>query len=212
MGNEVLEIEKMEFNWDLFLQILGFTVGIVYLWYEYHANAKVWAISAIMPMISMFIYFRKGLYADFAINIYYVVIAIYGFWNWKFSQRKSSQEEIKETNSNKSELRITHCPLSIAIGCIATSLLIWFLIYQILINFTDSTVPIADAFTTAFSIVGLWMMARKYIEQWLCWMIVDAVCVALYFYKGIPFYAVLYGIYTVIAYFGYRKWLRIATQ
>lgn len=202
----------MEFNWDLFLQILGFTVGIVYLWYEYHANAKVWAISAIMPMISMFIYFRKGLYADFAINIYYVVIAIYGFWNWKFSQRKSSQEEITETNSTKSELKITHCPLSIAIGCTVTSLLIWFLIYQILINFTDSTVPIADAFTTAFSIVGLWMMARKYIEQWLCWMIVDAVCVALYFYKGIPFYAVLYGIYTVIAYFGYRKWLRIATQ
>jgi nicotinamide mononucleotide transporter len=70
-------------------------------------------------------------------------------------------------------------------------------------------VPWSDAFTTALSIIAMWMLARKYAEQWLAWLVVDAVCVALYIYKGIYFYATLYAIYTVIAYIGYRKWLRM---
>lgn len=78
-----------------------------------------------------------------------------------------------------------------------------------LITCTDSTVPYADAFTTALSIVGMWMMARKIAEQWLVWFVVDIVCVALYFYKGIYFYAVLYAAYTAVSLLGYRKWLRI---
>lgn len=78
-----------------------------------------------------------------------------------------------------------------------------------LINFTNSNVPYWDAFTTALSIVAMWMLARKYAQQWLAWFIVDAVCVGLYFYKGIYFYSLLYAIYTVIALFGYRKWLRL---
>ena len=77
-----------------------------------------------------------------------------------------------------------------------------------LTNFTDSTVPYIDAFTTSLSIVAMWMLARKYVEQWLVWIVVDAVSAGLYFYKGIPFYGVLYAIYTAVAYFGYRRWLR----
>ena len=86
---------------------------------------------------------------------------------------------------------------------------LWWFIWWVLVSFTDSTVPVADAFTTALSVVGLWMLARKYAEQWLVWFVVDAVCSGLYLYKGIPFYCVLYGVYTVISLFGYRKWLRL---
>jgi nicotinamide mononucleotide transporter len=86
---------------------------------------------------------------------------------------------------------------------------LWIAMAQILINFTDSSVPWSDAFTTSLSIIAMWMLARKYAEQWLAWLVVDAVCVALYIYKGIYFYATLYAIYTVIAYVGYRKWLRL---
>jgi nicotinamide mononucleotide transporter len=87
--------------------------------------------------------------------------------------------------------------------------LLWGAIYFVLVNFTPSTVPLADAFTTALSIVALWMMARKYAEQWLVWAVVDAVSVGLYIYKDIPFYALLYTIYTVLAFVGYKKWLRL---
>lgn len=188
---------------DSALEILGFTIGLLYLWWEYHANAKVWLASVIMPAISMWIYYSKGLYADFGINIYYLVIAVYGFLTWTRGGAGVRK---------KAPRKITRTPLwAAAVGVLSTGLL-WLGIWWILVNFTDSTVPVADAFTTALSIVGLWMMARKYAEQWLVWFVVDIVCSALYYYKGIPFYAILYGVYTIIALFGYRKWLRLMRQ
>ncbi len=257
----------------MFLQILGFTVGLLYLWWEYHANSKVWLASVIMPAISMWIYFSKGLYADFGINIYYLLIAVYGYWNWTrkaikashseaassesvsasseserassesesvsseserasseserasseseraSSESKSASEIVSDSKitsdsessdtSEKDAVAITHTPLKVWGLIIVASATIWWLIWWILVTFTDSNVPVADAFTTALSIVGLWMMAKKYAEQWLIWLVVDLVCSCLYWYKGIPFYCILYAIYTVIAYFGYRKWLRL---
>lgn len=214
----------------MFIEILGFCVGILYLWWEYQADPKVWLASVVMPMISMWIYFSKGLYADFGINIYYLVIAVYGFWNWtRKSQKKSIEdsesveeslyrnaqddklaEQFKEKpKKDKHNLPVSHTPLKVWAGIVPVALLLWWVIWWILTTFTDSTVPVADAFTTALSIVGLWMMAKKYAEQWLVWLIVDLVCSCLYWYKGIPFYSILYAIYTVIAWFGYRKWLRL---
>ena len=79
----------------------------------------------------------------------------------------------------------------------------------VLINFTDSNVPWLDSFTTALSIVGMWMLARKYVEQWWAWIGVDAVSTGLYIYKGLDFTAALYGLYTIIAIFGYFKWKKL---
>ena len=218
-------------SWDLVLEIAGFLIGIIYLWYEYHASAKVWLVSVIMPMISMWIYFRKGLYADFGINIYYVVIAVYGYLHWTLSSRRrrmrsasaqtvaepadvspdvSSVENDADRSDVAKSLPITRVNGVVMAGCGVAAFLLWVAIYLILRYFTDSTVPVADAFTTALSIVGLWMMARKYVEQWLVWMVVDAVCVGLYIYKGIYFYAALYAVYTVVSWFGYRKWYKMA--
>lgn len=185
---------------DLALEIAGFLLGILYLWWEYHADSRLWLASMIMPAISMWIYFRKGLYADFGINIYYFVIAVYGYWVWTRGQKKSAGND---------SVPISRIPADVLSASVLTMAAIWCAIYYILSHFTDSTVPLADAFTTALSIVAMWLLARKYIEQWFAWIVVDAVCVGLYIYKGIFFYATLYAIYTVVAFFGYRKWLRI---
>lgn len=186
-------------TFDLVLEILGFTIGLLYLWWEYHADAKVWIASVVMPAISMWIYYSKGLYADFGINIYYLLIAVYGFVSWTRGSSKSKNGSLK----------ITHIGWLTGVAAVCATLLLWWFIWWILVTFTDSTVPVADAFTTSLSIVGLWMLARKYVEQWLAWFVVDIVCCALYYYKGINFYCILYGIYTIVALLGYRKWLRL---
>ena len=192
-------------------EILGFAVGILYLWWEYQADAKVWLASVVMPMISMWIYYSKGLYADFAINIYYLIIAVYGFIYWtRGAKNKKSGEALDESQDNKQTGReITHTPVRVWCGVAIVAIILWYAIWWMLVSLTDSTVPVADSFTTALSIVGLWMMARKYAEQWLIWFVVDIVCSGLYYYKGLPFYCLLYAIYTVIAILGYRKWLRM---
>lgn len=186
-------------TFDLVLEILGFTIGLLYLWWEYHADAKVWIASVVMPAISMWIYYSKGLYADFGINIYYLLIAVYGFVSWTRGSSKSKD----------GSLRITHIGWLTGVAAVCATLLLWWFIWWILVTFTDSTVPVADAFTTSLSIVGLWMLARKYVEQWLAWFVVDIVCCALYYYKGINFYCILYGIYTIVALLGFRKWLQM---
>ncbi|MDE6282461.1 MAG: nicotinamide riboside transporter PnuC [Muribaculaceae bacterium] len=195
---------------DLALEILGFLIGLLYLWWEYHANAKVWIASVIMPAISMWIYYSKGLYADFGINIYYLLIAVYGFIHWTRKPANQTATGRNDTDSDQHSVSvITHIPGLTAIILAAVSLALWGAIWWILVTFTDSTVPVADSFTTSLSIVGLWMLARKYIEQWFVWLLVDIVCSALYLYKGLDFYCVLYAIYTIISILGYRKWLRL---
>ena len=180
---------------DKILEILGFTVGLLYLWWEYHADWKLWYASMVMPAISMWIYFSKGIYADFAINIYYLVIAVYGYIVWTRGHRKAAKQTPvqNDDDSDKSKLPITNIPPRMLWGCTAVFLLLWGGLYLILNYLTDSTVPIPDAFTTALSIVGMWMLARKYLQQWLAWILVDAVCACLYWYKGIPLYGVLYA-------------------
>ena len=77
---------------------------------------------------------------------------------------------------------------------------------------TDSRVPITDSFTTALRFVGIWALARKYLEQWLIWIVVDVVTCALYIYKDIPFKASLYALYVIIAIFGYIRWKKMVVR
>ena len=86
---------------------------------------------------------------------------------------------------------------------------LWASIWWLLANFTDSTVAAPDAFTTALSLVGIWALAHKYLEQWFVWIAVDVVTCALYIHKDIPFKASLYALYVFIAIFGYRRWHRL---
>ena len=176
-------------------------LGLLYLWLEYRANIWLWAVSIIMPVVHSYLYYEKGLYADFGMELYYIIIAFYGFYCWKWSKKKKDV---------KSELPITHYNKFHVLMSIVTWLVLWGFIYWILVSFTDSKVPILDSFTTSLSAVAMWALAKKYVEQWLLWFVVDAVCFGLYLYKGIPFTAGLYGFYTIIAVFGYLKWRNMA--
>ena len=189
---------------DHLLEILGVLTGIIYLWLEYRANIYLWIAGIIMPAIYIFVYYDAGLYADFAINIYYLAIALYGWLAWKtgftlFGKKKTTSHELPVSHTP-----LTSWPKIIAAYIIAQAVIVW-----VLINYTDSTVAWADSFTTALSIVGMWMLARKYIEQWWVWCVVDIASSALYVYKGLNFTAILYAVYAIIAIFGYCKWKKM---
>jgi nicotinamide mononucleotide transporter len=188
-----------------FLDILGFVVGLVYLILEYKASIWLWLASIIMPAIDMVLYYKAGLYADFGMAVYYCLAGVYGYLSWKLFKRSSG-------DAKRGERPVTRYRKSHILPSAAALLLLWFGIWWMLTHWTDSTVPVADAFTTALSIVALWALAQKYAEQWLLWLVVDAVCCVLYVRKGIPFKAAIYGIYTVVAVLGYRKWLRMIRE
>ena len=182
-----------------YLEIFGTIVGLVYLWLEYRASIYLWIASIIMPAIYIFVYYGAGLYADAGINVYYLLAAIYGWIFWTFGGKKYE----------KGELPITHIPTHYILPLTLVFIVAFVIIAWILITFTDSSVPFLDSFTTALSIIGMWMLARKYVEQWLVWIGVDIVSSGLYVYKELNFTAALYALYTIIAIFGFLKWKRI---
>ena len=183
------------------LDITATIVGLVYIWLEYKASIYLWIVGIIMPLIDIFLYYEAGLYADFGMAIYYALAATYGYVVWKFGKRNNQ--------GAKEELPITHFKQSQILPAILAFLVIWLIIYEILVLFTNSDVPITDSFANALSFIGLWALARKYLEQWIIWIIVDIVLSALYIYKGIPFKAGLYALYVIIAIAGYHKWKKM---
>lgn len=182
-----------------YLELTGTIIGLIYLWLEYRASYWLWIAGLIMPAIYIFVYYEAGLYADFGINIYYMLASIYGLIYWAIGKKAKNDD-------SQTELPITNTPRRYIIPIIAVSAVLTILIAQILIHFTDSNVPWADSFTTALSITGMWMLAKKYTEQWLVWILVDVTCAILYVYKELYFTSGLYALYAVIAYFGYLKW------
>lgn len=182
------------------LDITTTILGLAYILLEYKANVWMWVVGFVMQSLGIVLYYQKGLYADCGMEFYYLVMTVYGFFAW---MRHSSK---------KQELPIRHMPRKVVLTWLSLALLIWAAIYLLLSRYTNSTVPVADAFTTALSIVGIWALARKYLEQWLVWIVVDVVTCVLYFYKDIPFKATLYAVYVVIAVFGYFKWLKLSEK
>ena len=113
-----------------------------------------------------------------------------------------SDKAVYAACGSSEELPITFFPRRLILRTLGFFLLAWAATYYVLVAYTNSTVPLLDAFTNALSFVGLWALARKYVEQWLFWIAVDVVCCYLYVVKGIPFKAGLYGLYVVIAVMG----------
>lgn len=185
------------------LEILGTGIGLLYLYLEYRASVWLWIAGVIMPAIYIFVYYDAGLYADAGISVYYLLASLYGLGCWLLSSLKGSRNEASEGETNAG---IGHIPGGLWWWLAGVVLLVTLLLGYILREFTDSSVPWADAFTTGLSVVAMWMLARKYVEQWLVWILADIGCAALYFYKGLYFTGGLYGVYAVIAWFGYRRW------
>ena len=123
-----------------------------------------------------------------------------------------SDKAVDAAGGSSEELPITFFPRRLILRTLGFFLLAWAATYYVLVAYTNSTVPLLDAFTNALSFVGLWALARKYVEQWLFWIAVDVVCCYLYVVKCIPFKAGLYGLYVVIAVMGYRKWNGLAKK
>ena len=190
--------KTMTLDW---LDIITTVLGLLYIWLEYRAHIALWVVGIIMPALDIYLYYSHGLYGDAGMAVYYTLAAVYGLvaWRWK----------AKEAPAGDVGANVTSMPGRLYLPVAAFFFAAWGITYYILVTWTNSTVPVLDSFTNALSFVGLWALARKYIEQWFFWIVVDAVCCLLYVQKGIPFKAGLYGLYVVIAVMGYFKWKKM---
>lgn len=173
---------------------------------EYRADIRLWVVGLVMPVVHGVLYYRSGLYADCSMQVYYVLAGLYGWAVWQ--RGRAGMKNGLTIRTTATSFDIARTPLRLVPLLVGAYALIHVGIYLLLVRFTNSTVPFWDSFTTALSVVAMWMLSRKYAEQWLVWLVVDLTTVGLYFYKEIPFTAGLYLLYSALAVAGYLRWNR----
>ena len=182
-----------------YVEVLGVVTSLVYLYFSVRQIIWLWPFGIISSALFILIFFSSKFYADMGLQVYYLGVSIYG---WVYWSRGTTDRHEKSTLPVQ---RISR-RLGVALGVVGV--LSMGVIVFVLKNFTDSDVPWGDGFTTAGAVVATWMLARKILEHWLVWIVVDSVAAGLYFYKGLYPSFLLYVIYAIIAIIGFIQWRR----
>jgi len=182
----------------MWIEIFGVLTGILYVILEVKQNRLLWPLGIITSAAYIYIFFSGKFYADMGLQIYYVLISIYGWYYWSRGGSKAAKGELPVHRINRQQLLLLFLTFALS----------WAGIYFVLVRFTDSTVPLGDSFTTALAIVATWMLTRKIIEQWFLWIIANVVSIGLYIYKGLYPTVILYVVYAGMAVYGYLEWKR----
>lgn len=189
--------EVIDWLIEHYFEVVAAALGFVAIFLQIKQNVWYWLISIIMVSMYIYIYIDAKLYADMSLQVYYLGISFYGWYLWLFGRK---------INSHKESLLVSESDLKLRSILAIISVVLFFAIAWFLIQFTNSDLPYWDSFTTSLSFVATWMLAKKKLENWLIWIVVDAVSVGIYIYKGLYPTAVLFFFLTILAVVGYQKW------
>ena len=178
------------------LEILGFLTGAICVYLNTRQNVLGWFFGIVNAVLYVAVFWQVRLYADVGLQVYYFATSIYGWWLWLYGGKSHDGVQVTNTPSKL-------YPVFALIFVVMT--LSWgFLLGR----FTNASLTYADSALTIASLIAQWMMARKYLENWLIWIVADACYTAMYFYKDLHLTAILYLVFLVLAAMGYMKWKR----
>jgi nicotinamide mononucleotide transporter len=192
-----MEIFSSFLKWlfDNYIEVLATITGLIYLVYSVKGKILLWFFGLVTSALYVYVFFMSKIYADMCINVYYVIISIYGWIHWSLG-----------SNGRKKELPVSRLVLRLGMILVLITLIIFIIIAFILNTYTDSDIAYWDALVTSASITATWMLARKIMEHWLIWVVVDAISIGLYIYKGLYPTVLLFAVYTALAVVGYFEW------
>lgn len=176
------------------LEILGFVTGAICVYLNTKQNVLGWFFGIINAVLYAAVFWQVRLYADMGLQGYYFVTSIYGWWMWLYG------------GANHDTLPVTRTPRKLYPVFTAIFIVMTLLWGYLLGQYTNGSMTYADSALTVASLIGQWMMARKYLENWLLWIAADACYVAMYFYKDLHLTAILYFVFLVLAAMGYISW------
>lgn len=186
---------------DIILEITGVVFGLLSVWFSKNNNILVFPTGMISTSIFVYLLYKWILLGDMMINGYYFIVSIYGWYIWT---RKQNNVVTPISTLNYNEKKIS-------IFIFVFSIIFVYLVY-VYFDKWDSFTAYIDNFTTAIFFVGMWLMAKRKIENWIFWIIGDVISIPLYFYKGLTFTSLQYLIFTFIAIAGYYSWKKILNK
>jgi nicotinamide mononucleotide transporter len=176
------------------LEAVAVVTGLLSVWFAKKENILVYPTGIVSVLIYVYLCLSVKLYADMGINAFYFVMSVYGWVKW--SRKTGDMPARPITWASRKEWIFS------VVGVVVFFIILVF----ILKNYTDSNVPVWDAFTTAIFIIGMWLMALKKIENWLAWIIGDLICIPLFASKGLILTSFQYTVFLILAILGYLEW------
>lgn len=178
------------------LEIVAVVFGFLSVWFSKQNHILVFPTGMISTSIYVYLLFKWSLLGDMMINGYYFIMSVYGWYVWTRKVDATHVTPISRTTTKEKYL---------SIAIFLATLLFVFIVYRSFDKWT-SWVAYVDTLTTATFFVGMWLMARRKIENWIYWIVGDIISIPLYFYKGLTFTSLQYLGFTIIAIFGYIAW------
>lgn len=178
------------------LEFAGLASGLLCVWLLIRQNVWTFPIGLLYSGVSVAVFVEAKLYADVLLSGYYVLMNAYGWYFWLYGGSRTPADELQVSNTP-----IQSAVTLAVLTTFATAGLGWFFDTQ-----TDAEFAYWDSTTTCLSFAAMWMTAKKYIENWMVWLVVDVIATAIYYVKGIHFYTILYGVYLGMAILGWRAW------
>ena len=178
------------------LELTAAALGVLSVWLTVRQNEWCWPVGAVMVALYTFIFWRERLYADAGLQVFYFGMQFYGWYQWRHGGQADGP------------LRVHRTPPARLAALLAAGAVGTFVLGFLLSRYTNQDLAYWDSGVTAFSFVAQWMLAKKYLENWLVWIAVDVLATGVYFVKNLYPTAILYGIFIALAVAGYREWRR----
>jgi nicotinamide mononucleotide transporter len=183
------------------LEIVAFVLAVWMVVCNMRVDPLAWPLAIASSALYGLLFVHSALYGEAHLQLLFIVVAFWGWWQWlRGRQRDGSKLAVRWLTARG---RIALAGLTLA----AWPLLGWFLDHR-----TDSDVPYWDAFPTAASVAGQWLLGRKYVENWPTWVVVNVASVALFAIKGLWLTVLLYALFTAMSFAGWRAWQRMAAR
>ena len=180
------------------LELVAFVLAVQMVLLNMRVNVYAWPLAIVSSLLYFALFWNSLLYGDASLQIFFAVIALWGWWQW-----------LRGTQADGGALRVRSLPARARLLLLAVLAVAWPATGWFLKTYTDTDVPWWDAFPTAASVIGQWLLGRKYIENWLAWIVVNVVSVALFAYKGLWLTTLLYSLFIVMSIMGWRAWQRL---
>ncbi|WP_282048502.1 nicotinamide riboside transporter PnuC [Maribacter aquivivus] len=181
---------------DIILEIVAVIFGLLSVWFSKQNKILVYPTGLISTLIFVYLLLKWGLLGDMMINAYYFIMSLYGWYIW--TRKVDAEHYTPITRVTKKE-NITSVIIFIS------TIIFVFTVYQVFDKWNSWTAYV-DTITTAIFFVGMWLMAKRKVENWIYWIIGDLISIPLYFYKGFTFTSIQYLIFTILAFYGYNAW------
>jgi nicotinamide mononucleotide transporter len=184
----------MEWILSNYIELIAAVLGIVGVWLTTRQIIWCWPVGLLNVILSILVFFNSKLYADVTLQVFYLAMTLFGWYNWLWG------------GASKNHLPVRKILKQEFVIMLLSGIIFSFVVGYLFSEYTDAALPYIDSFVAVWGVIATYAMAKKIVANWIMWIIIDTICVGIYFYKELYAFTVLYFVFVVLAVYGLIEW------